>query len=88
MNSMAIGIMRSYPAKFVQFILLQVLIYLPPYSPDLNPIEQMWGKVKNCLRKESARTLDKFAISINAAFMSIQSTDLANWYGHCGYRTL
>ena len=64
------------------------LIYLPPYSPDLNPIEQMWGKVKNCLRKESARTLDKFAISIKVAFMSIQSTDLANWYGHCGYRTL
>ena len=64
------------------------LIYLPPYSPDLNPIEQMWGKVKNCLRKESARTLDKFAISTKVAFMSIQSTDLANWYGHCGYRTL
>ena len=59
-----------------------------PYSPDLNPIEQMWGKIKNCLRKESARTLDKFAISIKVAFMSIQSTDLANWYGHCGYRTL
>jgi transposase len=64
------------------------LIYLPPYSPDLNPIEQMWGKVKTCLRKESARTLDKFAISIKVAFMSIQPTDLANWYRHCGYRTL
>ena len=64
------------------------LIYLPPYSPDLNPIEQMWGKVKNYLRKESARTLDKFAISIKLAFMSIQSADLSNWYGHCGYRSL
>jgi len=62
------------------------LIYLPPYSPDLNPIEQMWGKIKNCLRKESARTLDKFAISIKAAFMKINSTDLTNWYRHCGYR--
>ena len=40
------------------------LIYLPPYSPDLNPIEQMWGKIKTCLRKESARTLDQFATSI------------------------
>jgi hypothetical protein len=46
------------------------------------------GKVKTCLRKESARTLDKFAISIKVAFMSIQPTDLANWYRHCGYRTL
>ena len=61
------------------------LLYLPPYSPDLNPIEQMWGKIKNCLRKESARTLTKFAISIKVAFMSIQSSDLENWYRHCGY---
>jgi len=61
------------------------LIYLPPYSPDLNPIEQMWGKVKNCLRKESARTLDKFAIAIKVAFMNIKSADLTNWYNHCGY---
>ena len=64
------------------------LIYLPPYSPDLNPIEQMWGKIKNCLRKESARTLNKFAKSIKVAFTSIQATDLENWYGHCGYRSL
>jgi transposase len=61
------------------------LIYLPPYSPDLNPIEPMWGKIKNCLRKESARTLDKFAKSIKIAFTSIQSVDLAGWYKHCGY---
>ena len=61
------------------------LIYLPPYSPDLNPIEQMLGKIKNCLRKESARTLEKFAISIKSAFMSIEPSDLKNWYRHCGY---
>jgi transposase len=61
------------------------LIYLPPYSPDLNPIEQMWGKIKTCLRKESARTLDKFAPAIKTAFMSIRPIDLTNWYKHCGY---
>lgn len=61
------------------------LVYLPPYSPDLNPIEQMWSKIKNYLRKEAARTMDKFAISVRAAFESIDPTDLLNWYHHCGY---
>lgn len=61
------------------------LIYLPPYSPDLNPIEQMWSKIKTCLRKESARTLGKFTSSIKIAFTSIKGIDLKNWYGHCGY---
>lgn len=61
------------------------LIYLPPYSPDLNPIELMWSKIKICLRKESARTLSKFASSIKIAFTNISAIDLKNWYGHCGY---
>ena len=47
------------------------LIYLLPYSPDLNLIEQMWGKIKSCLRQESARTLKQFAKAINTAFMNI-----------------
>lgn len=64
------------------------LIYLPPYSPDLNPIEFMWGKIKTCLRKESARTLDAFAVSIKTAFMNIKSSDLFNWYKHCGYHRM
>lgn len=62
------------------------LIYLPPYSPDLNPIEQMWSKIKTCLRKESARTVSKFASSIKIAFTNIEESDLKNWYGHCGYQ--
>ncbi len=61
------------------------LIYLPPYSPDLNPIELMWSKIKICLRKESARTLGKFASSIKIAFTNISAIDLKNWYSHCGY---
>lgn len=64
------------------------LIYLPPYSPDLNPIEQMWGKLKSFLRKESARTLAAFAVSVKKAFVTITSTDLINWYHHCGYREM
>jgi transposase len=61
------------------------LVYLPPYSPELNPIEAMWGKVKTSLRKASARTLDKFKVAIKIAFESVQSTDLNNWFQHSGY---
>ncbi|MBT7087554.1 IS630 family transposase [bacterium] len=61
------------------------LIYLPPYSPDLNPIEHMWSKIKTCLRKESARTLGKFASAIKVAFTNVNAVDLKNWYVHCGY---
>ena len=61
------------------------LVYLPPYSPELNPIEPMWGKLKNYLRKASARTLDKFKIVIKTAFENIQPTDLNHWFQHCGY---
>lgn len=51
------------------------LFITDPYklnSPDLNQIEQMWGKVKNYLRKEAARTLGKFAILVKAVFMGIK----------------
>jgi len=61
------------------------LLYLPAYSPDLNPIEQMWSKIKSCLRKFCARTLDAFSKAIKIAFESIHKTDLNHWYNHCGY---
>ena len=56
------------------------LVYLPPYSPDLNPIEQMWSKVKNYLRRASARDLKKFKIEIKVAFTNINQTDLFHWF--------
>src|SRR5262249_10326743 len=62
------------------------LIYLPPYSPELKPIEPMWGKVKNYLRKASARTLDKFKVAIKKAYENIQVSDLNGWFQHCGYQ--
>jgi transposase len=62
------------------------LIYLPPYSPDLSPIELMWSKIKIILRTHAARTREDFQKAICTAFNSIQSSDLSNWYRHCGYR--
>jgi transposase len=61
------------------------LIYLPPYSPDLNPIELMWSKIKNDLRKTCARDLPHFKKGIKFAFESVRSNELNHWFQHCGY---
>lgn len=61
------------------------MIYLPPYSPELNPIEEMWSKIKYFLRKLSARTLKDFKKAIKTAFESITFNDLAGWFKHAGY---
>jgi len=59
--------------------------FLPPYSPDLNPIEQCWAKIKTVLRKLKARTLDELVEALNIAFQSITPEDLHAWFAHCGY---
>lgn len=61
------------------------IIFLPPYSPDLNPIENMWSKVKNTLRKLAPRTKRSFKKCIKIAFEQITKTDLIQWFKHCGY---
>lgn len=60
-------------------------LYLPPYSPDLNPIEQMWSKIKSVLRKIKARTADALAKAIPVAFNSISDKDAKGWFTHSGY---
>ena len=59
--------------------------YLPAYSPDLNPIEKMWSKVKEFLRSTKARTSDALDAAIEAAFQSVTSQDAASWFTSCGY---
>ena len=61
------------------------IIFLPPYSPDLNPIEPMWSKLKNILRREEPRTFNEFKKSIKTAFQAVTENDLIGWYEHCGY---
>ena len=60
--------------------------YLPPYSPDLNPIEKLWAKVKAFLRKVKARTEEALFRAIAAALQTITDSDAVAWFGHCGYR--
>jgi transposase len=61
------------------------VLFLPAYSPDLNPIEQMWSKVKNTLRSLEARTRDSLLEAIGQALAGITPQDTRNWFGHCGY---
>jgi len=62
------------------------LMYLPPYSPDDNPIEQMWSKVKEFLRGCQARDHDHLHRAISEAYDMITLEDLRGWFRHCGYR--
>lgn len=59
---------------------------LPPYSPDLNPIEKMWSKVKAYLRKVKARSPPVLLRAIAAALRTITPADAEGWFNHCGYR--
>jgi transposase len=59
--------------------------FLPPYSPDLNPIELMWSKVKALLRAAAARTHDALLQAIAQALAAVTAEDAKNWFAHCGY---
>lgn len=60
--------------------------HLPPYSPDFNPIEQMWSKVKSILRSLKARTAEALLDAIGVALRAVTATDAEGWFAHCGYR--
>ena len=60
---------------------------LPAYSPDLNPIEKMWSKVKEFLRGAKARTFDTLLNAIAAALKTITAQDAQGWFQSCGYAT-
>ena len=61
------------------------LEYLPPYSPDFNPIEQCWSKIKTALRKAKARTREALEAALKQALLTITEADARAWFIHCGY---
>ena len=61
------------------------LLYLPPYSPDFNPIENMWSKVKRHLRSAAARTYEALQQAVTVALNGITRSDCAGFFRHCGY---
>jgi transposase len=63
-----------------------VVWLLPPYSPDFNPIEKMWSKIKQFLRSARPRTAQKLLAAIAAALEAVVAEDAQGWFGSCGYR--
>ena len=64
------------------------VLYLPPYSPDLNPIEQAFSKVKGALRKAEARTREALIGAMGRALDRVTARDARGFFGHCGYRSV
>ena len=65
------------------------LVFVPSYSPDLNPIEQAFSKIKNIkniLRKLGARTHEALLEAMEEALCKVTPTDAAGWFDHCGYQ--
>jgi transposase len=60
-------------------------LYLPPYSPDFNPIELAWSKIKTLIRGRAPRTMDQLVEAVAIALRAITADDIHNWIRHCGY---
>jgi transposase len=63
------------------------VLYLPPYSPDFNPIEMIWSKVKGMLRTIAARTVDALHEAFGVAFAAVTPGDILGCFRHSGYAT-
>ena len=61
------------------------LLYLPPYSPDLNPIEGAFSKVKGLLREAEARTREALVETLGGALPAVSARDAWGYFEHCGY---
>jgi transposase len=62
------------------------LVYLPAYSPDYNPIEEAFAKIKNLLRKAAGRAKEALVEAIGAALSEISARDARGYFEHAGYR--
>jgi transposase len=59
-------------------------VFLPSYSPDLNPIEEAFSKIKNLVRKAGERSREALNGAITAALRAIRPQDVIGWFAHCG----
>jgi transposase len=80
--------LRSHYTEGVQTSIEAVgatVMYLPPYSPELNPIELAWSKMKTALRRIGARSLKTLAAALPYAKGLFRASDFAGWFRHAGY---
>jgi transposase len=80
--------LRPHRAREVRDLLDQAgirLMYLPRYSPEFNPIEQAWAKVKERLKAKAARSLEALEAELKPALDTITAQDARGWFRHAGY---
>jgi transposase len=80
----------SHKGKVVRQLIRSVgakLFFLPKYSPDLNPIEQVFAKLKHLIRKAAARTVDAVCAAIGQVLPAFTSKECANYFKNAGYQT-
>lgn len=80
--------LRAHKVAGIQEAIAQAgarVLYLPPYSPDLAPIEHCWSKLKCLLRTAKARTREALDAAIAQALATITASDARGWFQHCGY---
>lgn len=80
--------LRSHHVQGVEELLRQngiTPLYLPPYSPDLNPIEKMWSKMKSCLRKGKVRAKEALHAAVEAALVQVTCDDIRGWFHASNY---
>ena len=63
------------------------VIFTPPYSPEFNPIEEAWAKLKDIIRRAETRTRDAFVSAVAFAMDQICNTDIFGWVTYAGYAT-
>ena len=83
--------LNVHKVKGVEELILSVgaiPLYLPAYSPDLNPIELMWSKVKSFLKSWKIRESDLLKNYIRKAILKVNQLDIINWFNHIGYTTI
>ena len=61
------------------------VVFLPQYSPELNPIENMWSKLKAYLKQKRVRTVDQLQQHLRLGLEKITEYDCESWFDHCGY---
>lgn len=89
----AVVVMDNLPAHKVQGVTEAIasvgakVVYLAPYSPDFNPIENLWSKLKSHLRSIEARTSETLHEAIRDGLQLITLKDVHNWFTHCCYCT-
>ena len=65
-----------------------IILDLPPYSPDFNPIEEMWSKVKTLLRSAKARCFNDLVEAVGQAIEAVTINDIQGWFKSCGYNII